>query len=202
MTPIQHKIYIFIQEFIAIHGYAPLLKEIALGVGISPKSKSFISRCVHALIEKGLLDMDGEARPRNIKLSKPFGKNVLLPIVGRIAAGSPIEAIPQMETLDFNELFCAENHFVLEVKGDSMVNEGILHGDKIICKYQEVAQEGDIVVALIDDLTVTFKRILFKPEGKITLIPANAQLEPKVYDKDRVKIQGVFVGLVRVHKKV
>ena len=198
MTPIQYKIYQFIHDFIEKHGYAPLLKEVAVGVGISPKSKSFVSRCVHMLTEKGLLAMDGEGRPRNIKLVGGLS----LPLVGRIAAGAPIEAIAQTETLDLGALLVADNHFVLEVKGDSMIDEGILDGDKIICKQQHSAEEGDIVVALLDSHEATLKRIHFKPAGHITLIPANKKLKPQVYLAQRIQIQGVFVGLLRLHKKV
>lgn len=198
MTPIQYKIYQFIHDFIEKHGYAPLLKEVAIGVGISPKSKSFVSRCVHMLIDKGLLAMDGEGRPRNIKLA---GGGLSLPLVGRIAAGVPIEAIAQTETLDLGALLDAENHFVLEVKGDSMIDEGILDGDKIICKHQHAVQEGDIVVALIDSYEATLKRIYFKPEGNITLVPANTKLKPQVYLANRIHIQGIFIGLLRLHKK-
>lgn len=201
MTPIQYKIYQFIQSFIQIHGYAPLLKEIAVGVGISPKSKSFISRCVHLLTERGLLAMEDEGRPRNIKLADNASLFVL-PLVGRIAAGSPIEAISEPEILDLGALLIGGNHFVLEVKGDSMIEEGILDGDKIICKQQNTAEEGEIVVALIDNNEATLKRIRFKPEGSITLIPANAKLKPQVYQANRVQIQGVFVGLLRFNKKV
>jgi repressor LexA len=200
MTPIQYKIYQFIQNFIDKHGYAPLLKEIALGVGISPKSKSFISRTVHSLTEKGLLIMEGEGRPRNIKLVKDFSWS--LPLVGRIAAGSPIEAIQQTETLDLAAALIADNHFVLEVRGDSMIEEGILDGDKVICKQQDTANEGDIVVALIDNYAATLKRILFKPQNNVTLLPANAKLSPEVYPKNRIRIQGVFVGLLRFPKRV
>lgn len=197
MTPIQYKIYQFIHDFIETHGYAPLLKEIAIGVGISPKSKSFISRCVHMLTEKGLLAMESEGRPRNIKLIENK-HGLILPLVGRIAAGAPIEAIAQVETLDLHELLVAENHFVLEVKGDSMIDEGILDGDKIICKQQQTAMDGDIVVALIDNQNATLKRIYYKSQDDITLMPANSALSPQVYSKKRVQIQGIFVGLLRL----
>lgn len=195
MTPIQYKIYQFILDFIETHGYAPLLKEIAIGVGISPKSKSFISRCVHMLTDKGLLVMDVEGRPRNIQLAK---NAFSLPLVGRIAAGAPIEAIMQAETLDLSALLVADNHFVLEVKGDSMIDEGILDGDKIICKQQQTAAEGDIVVALIDNQNATLKRIHYTSREDIALLPANAELLPQVYSKNRVQIQGIFVGLLRL----
>lgn len=199
MTPIQLKIYRFISDFIQRHGYAPLLKEIAIGVGISPKSKSFVSGCVHALIEKGLLEMDGKGKPRNIKMIN--ASSLTLPLIGRIAAGAPIEAIAETEIIDLGALFIADNHFVLEVKGDSMIDEGILDGDKVICKRQNTAQQGDIVVALIDHQTATLKRIHYESPEKIMLIPANSQLTPQVYAANRITIQGIFVGLLRLHKR-
>lgn len=198
MTPIQLKIYRFICDFINQYGYAPLLKEIAIGVGISPKSKSFVSGCVHTLIEKGLLEMDGKGKPRNIKLINP---SLTLPLVGRIAAGAPIEAIAQGETLDLGALLIAEQHFVLKVKGDSMIEEGILDGDNVICKQQPTARQGDIVVALIDNQAATLKRIHYESRNKIILIPANSRLTPQEYAADRVAIQGIFVGLLRLNQK-
>lgn len=197
MTPIQQKIYLFIQSFIEENGYAPLLKEIAIGVGISPNSKSFISRCVHKLVDKGLLHIDDEGRPRNIELARKE-KTFQLPLIGRIAAGSPIEAIPDMEALDLTSLFSTHDHFILKVKGDSMIEEGILDGDNIICKQQVIAREGDIVVALIDNQNATLKRIRYQSKDDIILLPANAALLPQIYARSRVQIQGIFVGLLRL----
>lgn len=194
VTPNQHKIYEFIQKYIDFHGYSPSLQEVAIGIGISPRSVSLISRGIHSLVEAGLLAFHKKGY-RNIKVVSPV--NLSLPFLGRIAAGSPIEAISDQQTLDMSFLI-QQNHFILEVKGDSMIEEGIFDGDKVICKQQSLANDGDIIVALIDNNEATLKRIYFKPENKITLMPANAKLKPQIYDAERVQIQGLFIGLLRL----
>jgi repressor LexA len=198
-TPTQYKIYQFVTQFIQERGFAPSLHEIALGIGISPRSLSLVSRYLRALEEDGLLSM-GKKGYRKVQLKQATSTS--LPLVGRIAAGSPIEAIARNETIDLAELFSGDNMYVLEVKGDSMIEEGILSGDNVICKRQDTAKEGDIVVALIDSQEATLKRISFKAAGKITLLPANMQLQPQVYALDRVQVQGIFMGLLRLHRKV
>lgn len=197
-TPLQHKIYLYIQQFIGERGFAPSLEEVAVGIGISPRSKSLISRCVHSLKEQGKLILR-EKGYRNIAIPEPEG--LVLPLLGSIAAGSPIEAIEQPENLDLGAILAGKNNYVLSVKGNSMIEEGILDGDKVICKQQNNAQEGDIVVALIDQRDATLKRISYKLKGMITLIPANPQFKAKAYSPQRIQIQGVFIGLLRLHKK-
>jgi repressor LexA len=196
-TPTQLKIYQFVSQFIQHHGYAPSLQEIALGIGISPRSLSLISRYLRALEKQGLITM-GKKGYRKAQLKTGPGR---LPLVGRIAAGVPIEAITETEIIDMAEIFKADDLYVLEVKGDSMVDEGIWDGDRVICKRQSRARENDIVVALIDNQEATLKRIHFKSPDKISLIPANVKLRPQVYAADRIQIQGVFVALLRLHKK-
>jgi repressor LexA len=196
-TPTQYKIYQFITKFIQEHSYAPSLHEIAVGIGISPRSLSLISRYLRALEEDGLLVLEKKGY-RKIKLKNPPG--MTLPLLGRIAAGAPIEAIVHEETLDLAELFGRDNLYVLEVKGDSMIEEGILNGDKVICQRQDTAKEGDIVVALIDHQEATLKRIHFKPVNNITLLPANSRLKPQIYSASRVQVQGIVVGLLRLNK--
>jgi repressor LexA len=194
-TPTQYKIYQFVTQFMQERGFAPSLNEIALGIGISPRSLSLVSRYLRVLEQDGLLSM-GKTGYRKIQLKSPQGLN--LPLVGKIAAGTPIEAVARNETIDFAELFGKEDLYALEVKGDSMIEEGILEGDKVICRRQDTAKENDIVVALIDNENATLKRIHFKPAGKITLTPANANLQPQIYPADRVQVQGIFVGLLRL----
>jgi len=198
VTPLQHKILDFIEAYLNDHPYSPSLAEIARGIGISPKSVSLISRNIHALAKEGRLSLD-EKGYRNIRLA-PAASSHVLPLVGRIAAGVPIEAIEEQQTLDLTALWQPEGHFVLLVKGDSMIDEGILNGDYVICRQTGRAQEGDIVVALIDQQEATLKRISWRVADRVTLIPANATLKPKAYLPQRVLIQGVFVGLLRLKK--
>ena len=197
VTPVQQKIYDFIQGYTTENGYSPSLTEVASGIGISPNSISLISRSIHALVEAGRLRFHKKGY-RNIEVVNSEGLS--LPLMGRIAAGAPIEAIEDRQTVDFSSLLRADDHFVLEVKGDSMVEEGIFDGDMVICQHTRQAREDDIVVALIDGQEATLKGISFKIPERVTLIPANPAMKPKAYLPHRVQIQGVFVGLLRLRK--
>lgn len=197
-TPLQHKICDYIEQYLKAHPYSPSLTEIARGIGLSPKSVSLISRNIHALAKEGRLILDKQGY-RNIRLA-PATSGHCLPLVGRIAAGVPIEAIEDKQALDLTSLWQPEGHFILEVKGDSMIDEGILNGDYVVCRQTERAQEGDIVVALIDQQEATLKRISWRVPDRITLIPANAALKPKAYLPQHVQVQGVFAGLLRLKK--
>lgn len=195
ITPLQHKTYAFIKQYLADNGYAPSLAEIARGIGISPKSISLVSRHIHALVAAGQLQFDRKGY-RNIALTEDSG--LTLPLLGRIAAGTPIEAIEDQQSVNIADLIKGDGRFLLEVRGDSMIDEGILDRDLVICRETNRASEGDIVVALIDSLETTLKRISYKVPGRITLIPANPQLKPKAYLPQRVQVQGVFAGLLRI----
>lgn len=197
VSPLQHKVYEYIREYIYEHHYSPTLEEIACGIGISPRSVSLISRSIQALTDAGLVTANKKGY-RNIQLVEQAGYS--LPLLGRIAAGIPIEAITEPQMIDIGSLFQNDKHFVLEVKGDSMMDEGILDGDFIICKSTQKANEGEIVVALIDKTDTTLKRISFQIKDKITLIPANAKLKPWAYSPERIQIQGIFAGLLRLKK--
>ncbi len=198
-TSFQNKIYQYIAAYLQAHGCSPSFAEIAVGVGISARSISLVSRSVHALVDEGRLIFYKKGH-RNIRLadSYPFS----LPLLGKIAAGSPIEAIPDYRAIDVGWLLKGETHFVLEVKGDSMMDEGILNGDFVICKHASVAKEGDIVVALVDQSDATLKRVSYQVKGMVTLIPENPHLKPKAYLPHRIQIQGLFIGLLRLNNKV
>jgi repressor LexA len=196
-APVQHKIYEYIQQYIQQQGYSPSLEEIARGIGISPNSISLVSRHIHALVDEGRLKFHKKGY-RNIQVVESNSDHFSLPLMGRIAAGAPIEAIQHKQYIDFNALLKGENHFALEVKGDSMVGEGIFDGDLVICKHKKHAHEGEIVVALIDEQDATLKRISYKIQDRVTLIPANPTLKPKAYLPHRVQVQGVFIGLLRL----
>lgn len=197
VTPVQQKIYEYIQDHIGEHGYSPSLSEVAKGIGISPKSISLVSRSIHALVDAGRLKFDKKGYR---KVQVAAGGSLSLPLMGRIAAGTPIEAIEDRQHVDLGALLQERDHFVLEVRGDSMIDEGIFDGDLVICRHASEGREGDIVVALIDNLEATLKRISYQIADRITLIPANAALKPKAYLPHRVQIQGVFVGLLRLRK--
>lgn len=196
-TPQQRKIYEFIEQYIEEQGYSPTLEEIAKGIGISPRSVSLISRGIQALLKAGWLTAYKKGS-RNVRPSK--SSSFSMPLLGRIAAGSPIEAIADSQSVDLGALFKDDNHFMLEVKGDSMIEERIFDGDFVICKRSDRAEEGDVVAVLIDQQEVTLKRLSYQLKGMITLIPANTQLKPKAYPPQRIQIQGVFIATMRFKK--
>lgn len=194
ITQSQKRTYDFIQEYIAKHDLAPTMAEIAAGIGI--KSRGVVHRYVKALEEEGLINMTPN-RHRNIHLVSSAKASNTLPLIGRIAAGQPIEAIQDRNTVDIANIFLKEDRYALEVKGDSMIEEGILDGDIVVCKHTESANDGQIVVALVDEQEATLKRLRRNKDKTITLVPANAHYEPMTYEPERVRVQGVFVGLLR-----
>ena len=120
-----------------------------------------------------------------------------LPLLGRIAAGLPIEAIEDQDHLDLVGLFAGPDRFALRVSGDSMIDAGILDGDTVIVRKRDDANVGDIVVALIDGHEATLKRLGARTGDTVELIPANAAMQPMRYAASRVRVQGVLVGQLR-----
>lgn len=120
-----------------------------------------------------------------------------IPLLGRIAAGQPIEAIEDANYLDLAAFFIGPDRYALRVTGESMIDVGILDGDTVILRKQDTARTGDIVVALIDSQEATLKRLGQMRNGIVELIPENGSMEPMRYDADRVSFQGVLVGQLR-----
>lgn len=193
-TDFQTNLYQFISDYVAQYGNSPQFAEMTEAMGISPRSKSLITRSLRALEKQGKLILAKEGRRLLISLTTKQ-----LPLLGRISAGTPIDAIPQHQFLDVQNLLEGADRFALQVKGNSMIDEGILDGDIIICKHADTAKEGDIIVALIDQHNTTLKRISYKMSGMITLIPANPELKPRAYVPERVHVQGIYVGLIRMN---
>ena len=140
----------------------------------------------------------GRVRPLAERLDDDYELNTSIPIMGRIAAGSPISAI-QSHSHSISlppELLSSGEHFALEVRGDSMIEAGILDGDTVVIKKQDIADTGDIVVALIDDEEATLKR-LRKRGASIALEAANPAYETRIFGPDRVRIQGKLISLIR-----
>jgi len=190
----QQDAYRFIRDYIARQGRAPLLEEIASGLGI--RSKGVVHRYVQALAEEGYIELL-PGRHRGILLSDKQAAQPTLPLLGRIAAGQPIEAIPGQDEVNLAEFFIGANRFLLKVQGDSMVEAGILDGDMVVVERCEQAADGEIVVALIDREEATLKRLQNNRDGTVTLHPANAALSPMRFDAERVAIQGRVIGQLR-----
>ena len=184
----------FITQYYIRERRAPLLAEIAQGLGI--QSKGVIHRYLSSLEDKGYIER--HSRSRGIELiDKPDVDE--LPLLGRIAAGKPIEAIEDQQLVNFSHLLGGPNRYVLQVKGHSMIDEGIRSGDLVVIESSNIARKNQIVVALIDNENATLKRIQFPKKNIIRLIPENKNMQARDYAAERVTIQGVLVGQVRMY---
>ena len=193
LTALEQKMLNYIRSYLAQYGQGPTLNEIGTTLGIS--SKGTVHRYVQALVEKGYLHHT-ERGWRGIRLTDNPHSHTTLPLVGRIAAGRPIEAIPDRDEINLTE-FSGQDNYALEVQGDSMCDIGILDGDIVIIKSQAFAKNGDIVVALIDDQEATLKRY-YRPDNRtVRLVPENSQMQPMVYAAERVQVQGILIGQLR-----
>jgi repressor LexA len=194
LTQLEQRILEFIRDYIGQHGQGPTLTEI--GAAMDIKSKGTVHRYVQALTNKGALE-HVERGWRGIRLANESQlHSTTLPLAGRIAAGHPIEAIPGQEQLDLGA-FVSDNRYALQVKGDSMIDIGILDGDWVIIEQRDTAHDGDIVVALIDEQDATLKRFKRLSNDQVLLIPENTSLSPMQYPLERVRIQGILVGQLR-----
>ena len=194
-TLLEKRILNFIHAFIIKHGHSPTLVEIGKAVEIN--SKGTIHRYVQNLRNKGMLAAP-ERGWRGIRLADDaLNNSTTLPLVGRIAAGQPIEAVQNQEEINLSEMFVGKDRYALQIKGDSMIDIGILDGDIVIVEPRSTAEFGDIIVALIDNEDATLKRFKKLKDGRIELSPENQDLQPMIYDAVRVKIQGILVGQLR-----
>jgi len=193
LTPRQHDIVEFVREYIAENPYAPTMQEIADHLGVS---RPTVFEHIEALEAKGALRRQ-RTMSRAIELAPELsGRPTALPLVGLIAAGSPIEAIQDTEVLDLEELFRGRvgETFVLQVRGDSMIDEQIRDGDYVIVEKREQARNGETVVALLEDGEATLKTF-YREKGRIRLQPANEKMKP-IYVKT-CRIQGIVIGVLR-----
>lgn len=188
MTPRQLEVLTFLEEYARSHGVAPTLKELAEHLRVSK-----VTALQHLRrLEKGKHIRRDHYRRRGIALISRARK---LPVIGRIAAGRPIEAIAQPDELDLMGVVRdGREYFALEVRGESMIEDQIRDGDHVICERRPTARDGETVVALLPDGTATLKR-LYREKGRIRLQPANAAMAP-IY-VDAVEVQGVVVGVYR-----
>ena len=196
LTRLEEKILQFITHYIAQSGHAPTLAEI--GKALNIRSKGTIHRYVESLIKKGHLHRDRRGW-RGIRLTGENARRLtILPLAGYIAAGKPIEAIDDQQEINFSDLLLGPDRYALKIKGDSMIDAGILDGDLVIVRHTNTAEDGDIVVALIDGEEATLKR-LRKHGARVELVPENRNHVSMIYPADRVRIQGVVIGQVRIY---
>jgi repressor LexA len=185
----------YIREFLARHNYAPSYRDIMRGTKINSPATAYAH--VQGLRDKGYLKLtDGQMRSVELtEKSNVFTRGVELPLVGSIAAGQPIEAIENRETIAVPlELLPNLNCYVLQVKGESMIEDGILDGDFVIVERSFYPENGDVVVALLDNENATLKRF-YREKTRIRLQPANKTMKP-IYTRNPM-IQGVVRGVLR-----
>ena len=204
LTPRQRQTYRFIKAYIEEHEYAPTIAEIGKALGV--KSRSMVQRILTSLEQEEMIRRLSGVK-RNIELvnQAPAGVSMdafTLPLMGRIAAGQPIEAIPNPEQVNLQAHLIKQDRFLLQVKGDSMNGDYICDGDWVVCEPCQQASAGSIIIALVDQAEVTLKRIYYNVEKTlITLEPSNRAYAPQTYEANRVSIQGLYVGLVRINRQ-
>ncbi len=225
LTHLETRVLGAIERHIARHGQSPTIAELASHLRL--KSKGTVHRYVQSLIEKGHLQRHGTGwrglrlvsdksdrkTASDSGAASPSSSNVVaissvpagnmspgkfrIPLLGRIAAGMPIEAIEDQNHLDLAEFFIGPDRYALRVTGDSMIEVGILDGDTVILKKSNAVRTGDIVVALIDGQEATLKRLGECADGMVELIPENKAMTSFRYAESRVSFQGVLVGQLR-----
>jgi len=196
-TKRQREILDFLSEFIQRHGYAPSLEEIGRRFGLS--SLATVHKHLTNLQEKGFIKRAWN-RSRSVEMipTRGRGRAVELPLLGFVAAGAPIEAVPSTETIAVPEDFVGrKDTYVLRVRGDSMIDEQIRDGDFVVVDDRHSAENGEMVIALLGGTDVTLKKFYRDPGGKVRLQPANAAMRPIFVEADQVQIQGVVVGVMR-----
>lgn len=218
LTRKQHKLLLFIDSHLKQTGFSPSFDEMKEAMGL--RSKSGIHRLISGLEERGFLrrhhhraraleviqlpemtQATPETLPSNVvraDFSRPTAQTLKVPLYGRIAAGLPIEAMADTDSfLDIPmTLVGTGDYYALEVTGDSMIDAGIMDGDYVVIRRTESVENGQIIVALIDDNDVTLKRLRRKG-NTIALEPANPNYETRIVPAERLKIQGKLAGLIR-----
>ncbi|HWC06681.1 MAG TPA: transcriptional repressor LexA [Gemmatimonadota bacterium] len=199
LTKRQREIYDYIRSFLETNGYAPSLEEIGAHFGLT--SVATVHEHLSNLEAKGALRRDAH-RSRALELTHPrVATAALLPLLGRVAAGSPIEAVADDETLAVPEHLLGRGEtFVLQVAGDSMIDEHIQDGDFLVVERRDTARPGERVIALIDGESATLKTFHQETDGTVRLEPANPAHETQRYAADRVRIQGVAIGVLRKYR--
>jgi repressor LexA len=196
LTKRQRQILDYVQNFIDAEGYSPSFEEIAANFGYS--SLATVHEHLSNLETKGYLRKNYN-KSRSLELVAAEGAlAVELPLLGSVAAGLPIEAIEQNETLAVpHDMLRSGSNYVLRVKGDSMVEEQIRDGDYIVVNSRQTADNGEMVVALVGGDSATVKKFYRERDGRIRLQPANVTMQPMYYAAEEVQIQGIVIAVIR-----
>lgn len=197
LTRRQRQILDYVESFIEGYGYSPSFEEIARNFGYS--SLATVHEHLSNLEQKGFLRKNyNKSRSLELVHAEMGVLSVELPLFGSVAAGLPIEAIEEQDTLAVpHDMVRSGENYVLRVKGSSMVDEQIRDGDYIIVNARQTAENGEMVVALVGGDSATVKKFYREREGRIRLQPANATMQPMFFDASEIQIQGIVVGVIR-----
>jgi repressor LexA len=203
LTKRQKEVLDLLVNFLNKHGYSPSFEEIAKSLKLH--SLATVHKHITTLEKKGYIrrgynqsrSIEIQQLPKQVREQVADRQTIELPMMGRIAAGRPLEAVEDHETFSLGEFARGGNSFVLQVKGSSMKEDHILDGDYVVVEQTQVANPGEIIVALVGGTDATLKRFYREPGGKIRLQPANSEMQPIVVPAIDVKIQGRVIGILR-----
>ena len=197
LTRRQKEIYDFVARHIERKGYAPTIVEI--GEHFDLHSLATVHKHLTNLQKKGLIKRAwNQSRALELVPAEVKIRAVELPLLGRVAAGTPIEAVQSSETIFVPENMVGRKEtYVLQVKGDSMIDEQIRDGDYVIVEDRKTARDGEMVIALLEGERATLKKMFREKAGRVRLQPANPRMKPIYVDADSLQIQGVVIGVLR-----
>ena len=202
LTRRQKELMDLLSTFIRRHGYSPSYEEIASGLGLA--SLATVHKHIQALEAKQYVRRNYN-HSRSLEICERYFKEQTsirveeagIPLLGRIAAGTPVEAIANPDLLHFSDFVGNQDTFALEVRGDSMIDDHICSGDFVLVEKASVAKNGEIVVALVDGTEATLKRYYMESDGRVRLQPANSAMEPIYVNPDSLQIQGKVLAVMR-----
>ncbi len=203
LTRRQKEVMDFLSDFIEKKGYSPSYEEIAGGLGLA--SLATVHKHIQALETKQYLRRSynhsrsleiGDRYFREERARRGHAESVI-PLLGRIAAGVPVEAIANPESLQFSDFAGDEGTYALQVRGESMIDDHICHGDYVLVEKTDSVKNGEIVVALVDGTEATLKRYYKEADGRVRLQPANSSMEPIYIDPANLQIQGRLLAVMR-----
>ncbi len=203
LTRRQKQVLDFIAEFIERNGYSPSFEEIATELGLA--SLATVHKHISALETKNYVRRSYN-QSRSLEVSSKYvqerrrarsQEQAQVPLLGRIAAGAPVEALAGTETLSFADFVGNPNTFALEVRGESMIDEHICGGDYVLVERTGEVRDGEIVVALVQGMETTLKKIYHEPDGRVRLQPANTTMEPIYVTPEDLQIQGRVLAVLR-----
>lgn len=198
LTKRQREILSFLSEYNEANGYAPSFEEIASRFNYN--SLATVHEHLSNLERKGYIKRAyNESRAIEILPSEVYQRAVELPLLGAVAAGAPLESMATGETMAVPDGFLRRNgsHYVLRVRGESMIEEQIRDGDYVVINDRQTADNGEMVIAMLDNAGATVKRYFRERDGRIRLQPANEAMMPMYVHEDDVRIQGIVVGVLR-----